>query len=282
MSSYKLTDEQSGELVKCARDFIYFCENYITLKSFQNGAVIQVPFLLYPFQKELFEHWEENRFSIGSKFRQGGFTTLAVIYGLWKCLFQIDQRVMYLAKTDRDAIDDGGRVVETALSFLPEWMKGLSMKNDHTKKFDTGSVMRFYTPQAACGQGMGLLIVDEASLIKDMELHWKAMWPVLSTGGRCIVQSTPNLDDDWFWERLIDARAGVGSFREFKCHYTDKPEFAVMEWETSMKANLGLKGWNQEILQIPGNSYKHPEPNKKTKTKRWRSIHDEWDQSVKD
>jgi len=277
MSSYKLTDQQSSELVKCATDFTYFCEQYITLKSFQHGVVSQVPFQLYPFQKKLFEHWEENQFSINSKYRCGGFTTLAVIYGLWKCLFHIDQQVMYLAKSDRSAIEDGGQIVETALAFLPEWMKGLSMKNNHMKKFDTGSIMKFCTPHSACGQAMGLLIVDEASFIKDIEWHWQAMWPILSTG-RCIVQSTPNLDDDWFWERLIDARAGVGIFKEFKCHYTDKLEFARAAWETEMKANLGLSGWNCEVLQIPKKS-QQPEIIQPPQPKKWRNIFDDWQSS---
>lgn len=278
MSSYKLTNEQSAELVKCAKDFVYFCEHYVTIKTWKDNNYQQVPFKLYPFQEELAEHWMDNRFSIGSKFRQGGFTTLAVIYGLWNCLFKVDQRIMYLAKTDRDAIDDGGRVAETALAHMPEWMKGLSMKNDHTKKFDTGSVLRFHTPQACCGMGVDLLIIDEASFIKDIELHWKAMWPVLSTGGRCIVQSSVNTDEDWFWERIIDARAGVGMFKEFKCHYTDRPEFAQMAWETQMKSQLGLQGWDVDVLQNP---IRHkPVVVTKPKTKRWRNIFDEWGQSA--
>lgn len=279
MSSYKLTDEQSAELVKCAKDFSYFCENYVIIKSWKDDVknYIQVPFKLYPFQENLFEHWENNRFSIGSKYRQGGFTTLAVIYGLWQCLFKIDQRILYLAKTDRDAVDDGGRVAETALAHLPEWMKGLSMKNDHTKKFDTGSMMKFLTPSSCCGIAMDLLIVDEASYFKDMELHWRAMFPILSTGGRCIIQSSVNSDDDWFWERIIDTRAGVGIFKEFKSHYTDRPEFCSATWETQMKANLGMKGWDVDVLQNP--TRVKPVVVIKPKTKRWRSIFDDWGQS---
>lgn len=280
MSSYKLTEEQSKELVKCAKDFTYFCENYVVIKSWQGKTTQLMPFKLFPFQQDLFEHWEENQYSIGSKFRRGGFTTLAVIYGLWKCLFNIDQGVLYMAKTDRDAVDDGGRVAEIALNNLPEWMKGLSMKNDHTKKFDTGSAMRFHTPEAACGQSSSLLILDECSYFHSMALHWKSLWPVLSCGGQCIVQSNVRSDEDWFWERLIDARVGVGRFKEFKCHYTNRPEFALMDWETEMKANLGLTGWDSEYLQIPKEDKPKVAKTEIAKVKKWRSIHDAWSQSA--
>lgn len=273
MSSYKLTNEQSTELVKCADDFKYFCEHYVVIKAWKDNNYHQVPFKLYPFQEELAKHWMNNRFSIMSKFRQGGFTTLAAIYGLWNCLFKVDQRIIYLTKTDREAVDISSRFLETALAHLPEWMKGLSMKNDYTKKFDTGSYMRFYTPETCCIASMDLLIIDEASFIKDIESFWKAIWPVLSTGGCCIIQSSVNTDEDWFWERIIDARAGVGLFREFRCHYTDRPEFAEQAWEIRMKSQLGLKGWDVEILQNP--ICQQPVVVTKPKTKLWRNIFDD-------
>lgn len=276
MSHFKLTEDQLKEIVKCSESFSYFCENYVRVKSYSvtHPAVHQLAFKLHPFQERLAEHWESHRFSINSKFRQGGFTTLAVMYGLWKCLFQMDQRVMYVGKTDRD-VRDASHLADYTLSLIPDWMKGINSKSDHRKKFDTGSVMTLMVFEAACGLAVNLLIIDEAAFIKDMDKHWVAMWPVISNGGRLIVQSTVKTDEDWFWDRLIDARAGVGGMVEFKCHYTDRPEFDNLEWEQEMRRNVG-SGWESEFLQKPMRKVVE-KPVKKSK---WRRIQDDWEPSA--
>lgn len=274
MSHYKLSEEQSKEIVKCSRSFSYFCEKHVKVKSYSvtHPAVQQVPFKLYPFQERMSEHWDGNTYSICCKFRQGGFTTAAVMYGLWKCLFQLDKRVLYVSKTDRDA-RDASYLVDYAMSLMPDWMKGLSSKSDHRKKFDTGSTIAFMTTGSACGQGMDLLIIDEASFIKDMDSHWCAFWPVLSTGSQLIIQSTVNTDEDWFWDRVIDTRAGVGKMVEFKCHYTDRPEFCDKSWEQEMRRNVG-SGWDSEFLQKPKRKAIDAKPKVKRRRK-WRGINDD-------
>jgi hypothetical protein len=45
-----------------------------------------------------------------------------------------------------------------------------------------------------------------------------------------------------------------------------------------MKKNLGQKGWEIEMEQIPGSVTKPAVP-KKSKTKIWRNIFDEWNPS---
>lgn len=274
MSHFKLSEEQSKEIVKCSRSFSYFCENHVKVRSYSvtHPSAQQLPFQLYPFQEAMSDHWNNTTYSICCKFRQGGFTTTAVMYGLWTCLFQIDKRVLYVAKTDREARDASG-LVNYALSLMPDWMKGLSSKSDHRKKFDTGSSMAFLAFEASCGSAADLLIIDEAAFIKDMEKHWMAMWPVLSTGGRLILQSTVNTDEDWFWDRVIDTRAGVGKMVEFRCHYKDRPEFDDPNWEREMRRNVG-SGWDSEFLQKPKSKVIEATPQVKRKQK-WRGITDD-------
>src|SRR5947208_715269 len=96
-----------------------------------------IPFELFPYQVRLYDHLEDNRFTIFSKFRQGGFSTELAIYGLWKCLFRLDQSVLWLAKTDREATHVCDSIVKRALEYMPDWMKGSVMKmiSSHEKKF---------------------------------------------------------------------------------------------------------------------------------------------------
>src|SRR5437870_5419564 len=92
------------ELQRCIADCTYFCDNYVKIsdpKSNDNGSK-QIQ--LFEYQKRLIEMMEKHRFVIGKKFRQGGFSTTMVAYAVWRCLFKTDESIMFIAKTDRQAI----------------------------------------------------------------------------------------------------------------------------------------------------------------------------------
>ena len=128
----KLNKEQQDEITRCVVDFPYFCEKYIQILSYDalsskhtsvsNSKII--PFKLWPHQLRLYEHLENNRFTIFSKFRLGGFSTLLGIYGLWKCLFRFDQNILWLSKSDHEAMNACDGLVKRAIEYLPDWMKG--------------------------------------------------------------------------------------------------------------------------------------------------------------
>lgn len=278
----KLTREQSEEIAKCAADFPYFCESYVKVYVTNTTGTETLPFKLHPYQKRLYEHVEDNRFSIFSKFRQGGFTTELAIYGLWKCLFRLDQRVLWMTKSDRDSQYVCNQIVKRAIEHLPNWMTGnvMKMTNSHQKSFpETDSAMYFYTPEAACGKSATLLIVDEASFIKDMDKHWKAMWPIVSTGGSAIVFSTVNSDADWFWQTIENAALKLNQFAIYRCNYKERPEHCDPQWEIDAKNSLGQIGWEVEYEQKPAESILIQKPSVKPSKKLWRSIWDEWDSS---
>lgn len=275
----RLTREQSEEIAKCAADFPYFCEHYIKINVITGSNTETQSFKLHPYQVRLHEHIENNRFSIFSKFRQGGFTTELAIYGLWKCLFRLDQRVLWLSQSDRTSQDVCNGIVKRAISHLPEWMKGnvMKMTNSNQKSFpETDSSMQFHTPGAMYGKSGSLLIIDEASFINDMNKHWKAIWPCLSTGGSVIVLSTVNYDDDWFWQTMEDAALKLNSFSIYRCNYKERPEHCDPQWEMDAKNNLGQKAWEVEYEQKPMERVQIEEASRKPSKKLWRTIWDEW------
>ena len=55
------TQEQIDDYVKCAKDPIYFAENYIKIVNVDRGLM---PFEMWGFQKEMIKVYHENRFSI--------------------------------------------------------------------------------------------------------------------------------------------------------------------------------------------------------------------------
>lgn len=105
----------------------------------------------------------------------------------------------------------------------------------------------FYTLEAARGKSLTHLILDEAAFIPKIETHWKAMYPTISTGGRCTVVSTQNGPKTWFNTILEDARNARNDFKEFKCSYLEHPIYNDTKWAKETKKVLGKKGWLQEV-----------------------------------
>jgi hypothetical protein len=272
--------EHLAEYTRCASDFPYFCKEYVKIHAYEWTDWLQddprYPYTqnlrLHDYQEDCFNHVENNRFSIFSKFRQGGFSTLFAAYGLWRCMFRLDQSFLYLTQYDRQACDISG-VVRYMLERLPQWMRPkMGKDNDHHKSFpDTGSKMLFHTCGAACGQMMTHLIIDEAAFITDLDKHWKALWPTLSCGGKAIVYSTLSNPMEWFYNMLLAAEKGLNDFKVYSCSIEEHPVFATKEWQDKMKGNLGEMGWNIEMLQqFKIESYNTPPP----KPKKWRSLED--------
>jgi len=244
-------ERQNEEIVKCVNSFGYFCQKYIRILHPTKGLI---PFILFKYQVKCIQEYEKHRFSIISKFRQGGLTTVTLIYGLWKCMFQLDQQIMALSKTDREATNIG-MMVDRAVENMPSWLspKKDGKWNDHLKQFkDTGGALQFYSPEAARGKSVTFLIIDEAAFIPDMENHWKAMWPVLSTGGSCVLISTVNGLGNWYEETYTKAKDGKNMFHVIDLDYWEHPDYNEKNhpgWVEEQKAQLGEKGFMQEVMR---------------------------------
>lgn len=238
---------QFEELRKCINDFPYFCHKYVKIVHPIQGLI---PFIMYNYQRRVIEMYEKNRFNILSKFRQGGLTTVSVLYALWRCLFRTDQQILVMSKTDREAIA-AGEIVKRAIQNLPEWLKPqMGKNNEHERQFmDTGCTLWFFTPEAARGKAITLLVIDEAAFIPDMAKHWKAMYPVISTGGSCAVISTVNGLGNWYHDIYTEAEVGGNPFNVIEIDYWEHPDYNNPDWVKATRANLGEKGWLQEVMR---------------------------------
>jgi len=240
---------QRLEFTKCALSFRYFAAKYVRIIHPRKGLI---PFIIYKYQSDVMDAFENYRWNIISKFRQGGLTTLAELWGLWRCMFKLDQQIVLLSKTDAEAVV-AGSIVNTAVKHMPTWLqppKNEGKWNDHHKNFpDTGGNMRFGTPERARGLAVTYLILDEAAFIPEMEKHWKAMYPTLSTGGNCIVISTVNGYGNWYEKMYHMAEKGRNKFHIINLDYETHPDYSRPEWVADQKAQLGEKGFRQEVLR---------------------------------
>lgn len=240
-------EKQRKEIMKCALSFPYFCHKYVKIAHPKRGLL---PFVLYNYQRRCVQEYEQNRFNIISKFRQGGLTTVTVLWCMWRCMFKLDETIMVLSKSDREAIA-AGENVKRALLELPAWLRPeMDKNNDHQKLFtETGCKLFFYTPEAARGRSITYLVLDEAAFIPQMDKYWKAMFPTISTGGHCITISTVNGVGNWYYDIYQEAKKKQNDFNVIELDYWEHPEYNDPVWVKGTRAQLGEKGWLQEVMR---------------------------------
>lgn len=233
------------EWLKCAKSFAYFAMKYVRIIHPIDGLV---RFIVYDYQKKVISNYDSHRFNIISKFRQGGLTTLTTIWSLWRCMFKLDEQIMCMSKSDREAIKAGENVT-VALNNLPSWLKpALDKDNDHIKSFEeTGCRLEFWGPSAARGQSLTWFIIDEAAFVDGMDKAWRAMYPTIATGGSCVAISTVNGIGNWYEETYKGALDGRNKFNIIDLDYHSHPDYNDEKWIIDTKAQLGPKGWMQEI-----------------------------------
>lgn len=233
------------EFLSCQQDFSYFAEHFLKIVHPIRGII---PFELYPFQKNLLDIYDKNRFVLAIKFRQGGFTTITVLHGLWKCMFKSGLTYYFASKTEREAIHIG-KIVDMALERFPAWFSPRLDKNTQTEKIfsTTGSRMLFGSVDGVRGKDISHLVLDEPAFIPNMDEKWRTCWPLLTKASVYGV-STTNGIGNWFEETWHGAQEGRNKFVAYHGNYKDHPDYADEAWVEEMRKQLGEKAFQQEVL----------------------------------
>jgi len=225
----KLTEEQGGkvkppgykqdfeqwqiqELIKCKNDAIYFTRNYVMIQNPTKGAM---KFDLWDYQENLINVYQENRLSIAMLSRQCGKTQTAAAFLLWWAIFQEDQRILIASKDQEGATDIMSRLWY-AYEELPWWLKPGTKTNIVTRKeFDNGSSVfaTATTPTSGRGKSNSLIYLDEFAFVRPGVANdfWTSIYPTIATGGKCIITSTPNTDEDKFATIWFNAKMAESS-----------------------------------------------------------------------
>ena len=197
------TPEMLAELKKCREDVIYFCRNYVYIKHPTRGQIL---FDLYDYQEEVLNNYVNNRLNILLSARQTGKTETTGAYILWFAIFNKSKEILIASNKSSNAKDIIAKI-QNAYEELPAWLKpGINDMNwnKHTCEFENKSVIRAETTSETSGRGkaISLLYCDEFAFVPRhvQSEFWAAILPTLSTGGDCIISSTPNGDADKFSE----------------------------------------------------------------------------------
>ena len=259
--AHKYTEEQVLQLEKCMDHIdgpLYFMENFMRIQHPTKG---EMPFKPYEYQKRLIKSYNDHRFSIAMLPRQTGKTTCASGFLIWYAMFRPDSQILIAAHKYAGASDIMSRV-RYAYEMLPSWIKaGVNQYNRNSIEFDNGSKISATTTTENTGRGMSLTLVycDEFAFVQPPEKakeFWTSLSPTLSTGGKCLITSTPNSDEDQFaliWKEALkrfddfgnDKTVGTNGFYAMKAHWSEHPDRDEV-WAEAEKARIGTERFRRE------------------------------------
>lgn len=210
--SFKMTDYEQQEYIKCALDIHYFTEKYCKVKT-EDGSIDNIK--LRDYQIEMLDNFVNNRFNILMASRQVGKTISASIFMLHTILFNNDKNIMIVANKGDTAVEIVDKI-KSIYTLLPFFIKpGIKTWNQKSLTFDNGcrfkTSARTKTP--AIGFTIDVLYLDEFAHIPSniIEPYYTAAFPTVSAvlNSKIIITSTPN-GMNLFHKLLTDAERPDG------------------------------------------------------------------------
>jgi hypothetical protein len=257
-----LTEEQLREFVLCADPVTgpnHFLSNYFFIQHPTKGAIQYIPF---EYQERLISTYHNYRFSISLMPRQTGKTISAAGYLLWYAMFVPDSTILVAAHKYLGAQEIMQRI-RYSYENCPDFIRaGVTSYNKGSLDFENGSRIVSQTTTENTGRGMSisLLYCDEFAFVRPTiaSEFWTSITPTLSTGGKCIITSTPNSDEDQFaqiWRAANDCfdahgnttPLGKNGFKAFSSRWQEHPD-RDEEWAEQMQAQLGEERFRREML----------------------------------
>jgi len=249
------------EIVKAGKDPTYFTMNYGRISHPQRGTI---PFKAYDYQQDLLKDFNDYRFNIILKARQLGISTITAAYISWLMLFHRDKNILVVA-TKQQTATNLVKKVKSLIKNLPEWMQIASITVDNRTSFElsNGSQIKGSSTSGDAGrsEALSLLVIDEAAHVEKLGELWTALYPTLSTGGRCIALSTPNGVGNWFHQNCVESEAGTNDFYMTTLLWDAHPD-RNKAWFEKETRNMSKRQIAQELecnFNVSGETVIHPD-----------------------
>jgi hypothetical protein len=254
------TEEQIQHLSKCMdpdKGYLYFAEHFAYIQHPVQGKLLFAP---YEYQLRLMHSYHNYRFNVNMMPRQTGKTTCAAIYLAWYAMFNPDQTILIAAHKYTGAQEIMSRV-RYVYETCPDYIRaGVTSYNKGSIEFENGSRIVSQTTTGNTGRGMSisLLYCDEFAFVQPTiaDEFWTSISPTLATGGRAIITSTPNSDEDTFatiWkqaEEKFDANGneqdlGINGFHSFRATWDEHPD-RDEQWKDDEIGRIGEEKFRRE------------------------------------
>lgn len=277
------------EYSKCLKSPIYAIESY--LETFDKTQEGNVPFILFPRQKEIIHCYENHRFNLITKPRQAGVSTTTAAYMAIKVGFadtENPEAVLIVANKQELAFEFLGKI-KNFLNQLPRWVWGPeyygSAKNESKSIFSIESKKEIVLPNgcrvkavatskdALRGFTPTYLIMDEAAYIDNGSEVFGAALTALG----CLTKDSLILTNKGLikLDELVHEKEKIGFTKLLKPHsvcningeLVNATETFVSEYGETYKIKTKIG------IQLEG-SWKHPILIKEKETQKWVKLSD--------
>ena len=243
----QFTREEIFEYKKCMDDPVYFAQKYVKIISLDEGLV---PFELYPYQREMFNHFNDNRFSIVLACRQSGKSISSVVYLLWYACFHPEKTIAILANKGAVAREMLARIT-LALENLPFFLQpGCKALNKGSIEFSNNSriIAAATSGSSIRGLSINLLFLDEFAFVENDAQFYTSTYPVVSAGKetQIIICSTANGVGNVYHKLWEGAVTDTNEFKPFRVDWWDVPG-RDDKWKQTTIANTSELQFEQEF-----------------------------------
>tara|TARA_B100001287_G_scaffold238423_2_gene211879 strand:- start:2640 stop:4220 length:1581 start_codon:yes stop_codon:yes gene_type:complete len=254
------TEDQVQDLMKCMdqkEGYLYFARKFAYIQHPVQGKLLFDP---YEYQLRLLHSYHSYRFNINMMPRQTGKTTCAAIYLAWYAMFIPDQTILIAAHKYTGAQEIMARI-RYVYETCPDHIRaGVTSYNKGSIEFENGSRIVSQTTTGNTGRGMSisLLYCDEFAFVMPniAEEFWTSISPTLATGGRAIITSTPNSDEDTFatiWKQAEqkfdehgnESEVGINGFHSFRASWEEHPD-RDEKWKIAEVGRIGEEKFRRE------------------------------------
>ena len=259
-ATQRYTEEDIEHLMKCSDPIDgphYFLEHFFHIQHPVKGKLLYQPFA---YQRRLIDSYHQNRFNVNLLPRQTGKTTTAAGYLLWYAMFVPDSTILIAAHKYTGAQEIMARI-RYAYELCPDFIRGgVKSYNKQSIDFDNGSRIIAQTTTETTGRGLSLslLYADEFAFVAPniASEFWTSISPTLATGGKAIITSTPNSDEDQFamiWKeanKRIDefgntTDVGRNGFFPFRAYWNEHPD-RDENWANEERSRIGEERFRRE------------------------------------
>jgi len=281
---------KQSEYLKCYNDKtrIYFIENY--LYTFNAMERSEVPFILFPRQKEFLKSCAENSNTVAVKHRQSGVSTISAAWSCGQCTFaskKSPEIILCIANKLEQAVELTNKIVNF-LDQVPRWMWGgdyyspdpdspkntksiyVKRNKNYIELFNGCKIYaRASTPHAARGiSAVSILIIDEcAYILSDAMASYTAAVAAQSTvsNPKCLMVSTPNGKDQLYYKTYSQAVRGENNFHAVEFKWFQDPRYnRNLRWYKKDEKTGDIKWDEDPVIDRKGNIEYNEE--------RWRNL----------
>ena len=258
------TEETLQEYVKCKDDPLHFVENYVQIIHVDKGLV---PFEMYPYQKDMIQKFNDNRFVICKMPRQTGKSTTIIAFLLHYLLFNESVNIAMLANKGATARELLSRL-QLAYEHLPKWLQqGVVIWNKGNIEVENGSkvIAAATSSSAVRGSSFNIIFLDEFAHVPQniAEQFFTSVYPTISSGEstKVLIVSTP-LGLNMFYKMWVEAEEGRSEYVPIEVHWSEMPG-RDEKWKLQTIRNTSEVQFTQEFeCEFVGSTYTLIAPSK--------------------